>query len=89
MTWIVNLITGFGGLYLLKIFLQSRNGTGGRAPLPPGPKPQFLVGNVKDLPKPGEREWDHWRKHKDLYSMYTNGLALRAMVVGGIITLRS
>jgi len=39
-----------------------------RAPLPPGPKPQFLVGNLKDLPKPGEREWEHWLKHKNLYS---------------------
>jgi hypothetical protein len=90
MAWIsiVNLILGIGGLYLLKIFLQDRNRTSMRAPLPPGPKPQFLVGNLKDLPKPGQREWEHWLKHKDLYSMYTTGLALRVMDVGGIIMPR-
>lgn len=43
-----------------------------RPPLPPGPKPKFLVGNLGDLPKPGEQEWVHWLKHKDLYGFYTN-----------------
>ena len=36
-------------------------------PLPPGPKGLPIVGNINDLPKPGERECDHWIKYKDLY----------------------
>ncbi|KAJ2903227.1 hypothetical protein MKZ38_010263 [Zalerion maritima] len=38
-----------------------------RPPLPPGPKGLPLVGNLGDMPKPGELEAHHWLKHKDLY----------------------
>jgi hypothetical protein len=50
-------------LYLLHHFSKTVK----RAALPPGPKPKFLIGNLFDLPKPGELEWEHWLKHKDLY----------------------
>ncbi|KAJ2991428.1 hypothetical protein NUW58_g285 [Xylaria curta] len=36
-------------------------------PLPPGPKGLPFLGNIADLPKPGEPEWEHWLKHKDTY----------------------
>lgn len=36
-------------------------------PLPPGPKGLPILGNINDLPKPGEVECFHWLKHKDLY----------------------
>src|SRR5690348_15243261 len=35
--------------------------------LPPGPWPFPLVGNIGDLPPPGEAEYLHWLKHKDMY----------------------
>ncbi|KAE8353225.1 cytochrome P450 [Aspergillus coremiiformis] len=37
------------------------------APLPPGPAPRPIIGNWKDLPRDGERDWEHWLKHKKLY----------------------
>jgi hypothetical protein len=36
-------------------------------PLPPGPKGLPLVGNLNDLPKPGELEHEFWLKHKEVY----------------------
>lgn len=36
-------------------------------PLPPGPKPWPVLGNITDMPKTGVREWEFWLKHKDLY----------------------
>lgn len=36
-------------------------------PLPPGPKPVPLVGNIKDLPVHGELESLHWLQLKDKY----------------------
>jgi len=65
------------GLYLLRSrLLQLKNGK--QAPLPPGPKPSFLVGNLSDLPRDGELEFIHWLKHKDLYGSYKNALSIPA-----------
>ncbi|UPX10730.1 uncharacterized protein EKO05_0001372 [Ascochyta rabiei] len=36
-------------------------------PLPPGPRGLPLIGNIKDLPPPGEKEYLHWLKLKDAY----------------------
>ncbi|KAF3074181.1 cytochrome P450 [Trichoderma afarasin] len=36
-------------------------------PLPPGPKPLPLVGNINDLPPPGVPEFEHWLTFKDKY----------------------
>jgi hypothetical protein len=67
LSWTFTLVLGLVGLYLVKILLlpNKRN----RPPLPPGPKGKFLIGNFPDLPKPGELEWLHWLKHKDLYGL--------------------
>jgi hypothetical protein len=53
-----------GILYLAKkTFFRKRCLT----PLPPGPKPKPIVGNLLDLPPRGVHEWQHWLKHKELY----------------------
>ncbi|KAL7929529.1 cytochrome P450 [Trichoderma chlorosporum] len=36
-------------------------------PLPPGPKPLPVVGNINDLPPPGVAEFQHWLSFKDKY----------------------
>lgn len=38
-----------------------------KLPLPPGPKGLPLLGNMKDLPRPGMLECHHWLQHKELY----------------------
>lgn len=38
--------------------------TSADGPLPPGPKPLPIVGNVRDMPAPGSAEWLHWLKNK-------------------------
>jgi hypothetical protein len=51
------------GIYIAKTTLFRKR----RAPLPPGPKPKPIIGNLSDLPPTGVQEWKHWLKHKDLY----------------------
>lgn len=51
----------------VRILSLLRKGTGKGYPLPPGPKPWPVLGNITDLPKPGVREWEFWLRHKDNY----------------------
>ncbi|KAJ5766545.1 uncharacterized protein N7511_004161 [Penicillium nucicola] len=60
----IGFILGIIGLYVTKIFLTRKRPPG---PLPPGPRPKPIVGNIADLPPPGTQDWMHWLKHKDLY----------------------
>jgi len=62
---ILEVVLACSGLFLLKKTLFSSKQQ--HPPLPPGPKRKAFIGNLLDLPKPGEQEWVHWTKHKDLY----------------------
>jgi hypothetical protein len=61
-------LTALVSLYLLKLVFYR---TSADCPLPPGPKPLPIVGNVRDMPAPGSAEWLHWLKHKELYGTCT------------------
>lgn len=36
-------------------------------PLPPGPWRKPIIGNLLDLPRPDEQDWQHWLRHKKLF----------------------
>ncbi|KAI0535326.1 cytochrome protein [Xylaria digitata] len=64
-----------GVRFILSVFIKKPG------PLPPGPKGLPLVGNVLDLPAKGEREWEHWLKHKDLYGPISSVTVLGVTLV--------
>jgi hypothetical protein len=73
-------IVGVGAAvaYLVKYLAQRSTNV---KPLPPGPKGLPLVGNLNDMPKPGEREYEHWLKHKDIYGPISSVTVLGQTVI--------
>lgn len=61
-----SLVLSLGIAYLAATLLRNQLNKA-RQPLPPGPKGLPLVGNLNDLPRPGELEAQHWLEHKKLY----------------------
>lgn len=57
-------------LYVAKMLLSRQRLAG---PLPPGPRPTPVLGNISDLPPPGTQDWMHWLQHKDAYGMLLQG----------------
>ncbi|KAF2198912.1 cytochrome protein [Delitschia confertaspora ATCC 74209] len=67
-------------LYILSKFVTNRVNRN-RLPLPPGPKGLPLVGNIKDLPGPGDKEYLHWLKHRDTYGPISSVTVLGQTII--------
>ncbi|THD00192.1 hypothetical protein EYZ11_000383 [Aspergillus tanneri] len=57
-------LLGLTAMYLTKLILFPKQRA---APLPPGPKPRPIIGNLGDLPPPGKQDWQHWWEYKERY----------------------
>ncbi|THC93361.1 hypothetical protein EYZ11_007153 [Aspergillus tanneri] len=62
-----SLIVFFLAVYTFRVFLSRHEPP--LAPLPPGPKPWPIIGNLIDLPRPPTLAYEHFAKFKNLYGM--------------------
>ncbi|KAL6832819.1 cytochrome P450 [Trichoderma camerunense] len=53
------------GVLVYSLFFRKKRGA--LLPLPPGPKPIPILGNIRDGPPPGVPEFEHWVTFKDKY----------------------
>ncbi|KAJ5970957.1 Cytochrome P450 E-class group I [Penicillium vulpinum] len=61
---LLSLLLGALVLYVTKILFTRQRPV---APLPPGPRPIPVLGNIYDLPPSGTQDCMHWLKHKEAY----------------------
>ncbi|OJJ77731.1 hypothetical protein ASPBRDRAFT_36992 [Aspergillus brasiliensis CBS 101740] len=61
---IASLLVGLLSAYFFYVLLRPKKAS---APLPPGPPPKPIIGNLNDLPPPGSKDWKHWLDHKGKY----------------------
>jgi predicted alpha/beta hydrolase len=78
---LLNTVLGLLTFFIIRIWVTRKIPLG---PLPPGPKPKPIVGNIADLPPPGVQDWMHWLKHKSLYGRLKK---LRLTVVFPFVSL--
>ncbi|KAL4959505.1 cytochrome P450 [Aspergillus stella-maris] len=66
-TLTLSVLVGLAGVLLYILGRLTYTDTEQNVPLPPGPPRKPIIGNFRDLPASGEKDWVHWLKHKDLY----------------------
>ncbi|CAG8232246.1 unnamed protein product [Penicillium nalgiovense] len=76
-TLLFSLFLGALILYVAKTVLSRRL----VGPLPPGPRPTPLLGNISDLPPSGTQEWMHWLKYKETYGPVSSITVLGQTIV--------
>ncbi|KAJ9493104.1 hypothetical protein VN97_g108 [Penicillium thymicola] len=77
-TFISSLLLGALVLYIAKVLLSHQRLAG---PLPPGPRPTPVLGNISDLPPPGTQDWIHWLQYKDAYGPISSITVLGQTIV--------
>lgn len=85
--WLLIVALGIATLYAVNGWKSKQS----RGPLPPGPAPLPIVGNIRDLPPKGTQDWVHWLKHKALYGELCNTQGVsarfdRAILNRGMLT---
>lgn len=61
----VSILIGLG-LYVATTLRGRRQ----HPPLPPGPRRKPIIGNLRDLPSPNQKDWLYWLEHKEQYGKH-------------------
>ncbi|PTB62982.1 cytochrome P450 [Trichoderma citrinoviride] len=79
-----NLAVAQGIIVLIGVLVYAlffRKKTEALPPLPPGPAPLPILGNIKDAPPPGKPEYEHWNTFKDRYGPISSVTTLGQTIV--------
>jgi hypothetical protein len=79
------IIGGLSAAFVL--VLLTRRNTHNGIPLPPGPRPLPLIGNLLDMPK--EKDWETYRAWNELHGdiVYVEALGSKIVVLGSLAVI--